>query len=291
MAQFKEFRRGYQPWDHGKGGGGDMGSSALDHDFVSTVGGGELGAGDPWHKIAPWIAASGFGAEPAERAADATIAWLKAAGAKSVLEVGCGVGRGTRRLASGGFQLRSIEESGALLAAAREAVPGAAVEEGSLTDAPEGSYDAVVSVLPAFSRLTLAGQAESFLEAARAALGPGGLLSFVFYNREGLDEASLCKVFLRGPFHVGGDALLIYDQWAPHPDGGDRFVWVPLFAPGDYGVNWVRRSIPYRFWRAEDVRQAVEGAGFEVTEIVDADHPASGDARTAKRAMVRARAR
>jgi SAM-dependent methyltransferase len=294
MAQFKEFRRGYQPWEHGKGGGGgggDMRSSALDHDFVSTVGGGIGGGGDPWEKIAPWIAQTGFGAEAPERAADATAAWLKAAGAKSVLEVGCGVGRGTKRLAAGGFALRAVEESGALIAAARDVAPGASIEEASLTDAPPGPYDAVVSVYPAFSRLTLAGQAEAFLESARAQLGKGGHLSFVFYNLDGVDEGELCKVFLRGPYRVGGEQLVIYDQWQHHPDGGDRFVWVPLFAPGDYSIHWARRSVPYRFWRANEVRQAVEDAGFQGVELLDADDPASREVARAKRVMVRARAR
>jgi hypothetical protein len=157
-------------------------------------------------------------------------------------------------------------------------------------DVPEGPFDAVVSVTPAFSRLTLAGQAESFLESARAGLKAGGLLSFVFYNLDGLDEGALCKVFLRGPFAGGGEKLLIYDQWRPHPDGGDRFLWVPLFAPGEAALNWVRRSIPYRFWRGGDVRTAVEESGFEVVALVDADDPSSGDVAGAKRVMVRARA-
>jgi SAM-dependent methyltransferase len=291
MAQFKEFRRGYQPWEHGKGGGGDMGSSALDHDFVSTVGGSQDGGGDPWDKVADLIAGSGFGGEGADNAARATAQWLKAAGAKRVLELGCGVGRGTKALAAGGFTLRALDESPALVAAARAAAPGATVEEGSLTDAEGGTYDAVVSLVPTFSRLTMAGQPESFLEAARAGLTKGGLLSFVFYNRDGVDEQELCKVFLRGPFTVGGEKMVVYDQWKPHSGGGDRFVWVPLFAPGDYSINWSRRSIPYRFWKAAEVRQAVEDAGFGDIEMVDADDPGSGDPASARRVLVRARAK
>lgn len=294
MAQFKEFRRGYQPWEHGQGGsggGGDMGSSALDHDFVSTVGGGGEGAGDPWEKVAPLIAASGFGSAPADAAADATASWLAAAGAKSVLELGCGVGRGTKRLLSAGFAVRALDESAALTATARASVPGARIEEGSLTDPVGGTFDAVVSVMPAFSRLTLAGQAESFLESARASLQPGGLFSFVFFNRDALDEGDLCKVHLLGPFAAGEEKLLVYDQWRPHPDGRERFLWAPLFAPGDYAVNWQRRSIAYRYWRADELRALIEEAGFEDLTFVDAESPDAGDLARAKRVMARARAK
>lgn len=292
MAQFKEFRRGYQPWEHGQGGGGgDMGSSALDHDFVSTVGSSGAGGGDPWEKIAPLIAASGLGAPSADRAAEATAAWLAASGAKTVLEVGCGVGRGTKRLMAGGFTLRSIEESPSLLAAAREHVHGAPVEEGSLTDPVGGTFDAVVSVLPAFSRLTLAGQAESFLESARASLDAGGLFSFVFFNREATSEGDLGRVHMLGPFPVGAEKLLVYDQWRHHPDGRDQFIWAPLFAPGDYAIQWARRSIPYRYWKVDDVRKAMEEAGFTDIQFVNAEGPESGPVEGAIRVMARGRAK
>ena len=289
MAHFKEFRKGFQSGENAPGGGGDMHASALDHDFVSTLGGGKSPA-DPWERIGPWLEESGFGTGTIDAAAGLTGAWLKKGAAKNVLEVGCGLGLATRRLSKDGFKVRALDDSPTLVARAKDNAKGATVETANLLDLPPGRYDALISVNNGFSRFTLEGQAEAFLEAAHAALKPKGLFSVVFFNREALDEEKLNKSFMEGPFNVEDGKLLIYDQWQGHPDGGDRFVWAPLFAVGDHGIDWVRRSIPYKFWRIDEVKAMLKAAGFEIESTVDAADGKSAPTKNSRRIEVRARA-
>lgn len=298
MAKFKEFRRGYQPWEHEGGGGsimggggGDLHASALDHDFVSTLGGEGQGPADPWEGLAEFLDETGWGTESMERAAGAVSAWLKAEGAKSVLEVGSGLGRTTRRLLKDGLKVTALESSPALLARTRANAKGAKAEDSAFLELPKGPFDAVASLRNAFSRLTVEGQAEAFLQAARSVLKPGGALSIAFLNREGLDEETLSKVFPSTGIDFRGKRTIVYDMWQAHPDGGDRFVWAPLLMIGDHSIDWIRRAIPYKFWRPDEVKAAVKEAGFEILSALDANDGKSQAAKGTRRVEIRARAR
>lgn len=295
VAKFKEFRRGYQPWEHEGGGGaagrGDLHASALDHDFVSTVGGEGSGPADPWEGLAELLDLTGWGTEHMEKTAAAAGAWLKEEGAKSVLEVGSALGRTTRRLVKDGFKVTALESSPALLARTRVNAKGARCLEGDFLELPEGPFDAVVSLRNAFSRLTLEGQAEQMLSAARRSLKPRGALSLSFFNRDGLEEESLNKVFPSAPLLYKGKRTIVYDAWRGHPDGGDRFLWSPLVMVGDHSIDWVRRSVAYKLWRLDDVERALKDAGFEVVASLDAADGKAPAATSSRRVEVRARAK
>jgi SAM-dependent methyltransferase len=300
MVKFKEFRRGYQPWEHeggggsilgAGGGGGDMHASALDHDFVSTYGAGDSALADPWEGIAEVIDTTGWGCDSMEKAAAGAGAWLKREGAKSLLEVGCALGRTTRRLLKDGFKVTALEASPALVARAKLNAKGAKIEENQLIELPSGPFDAVVSLRSAFSRLTTDGQAELFLAAARAGLKPKGLLSVSFFNRDALDEETLNKTAMSKPLPYKGKQLLVYDLWQAHPDGGDRFRWAPLFAIGDYSIDWLRRSIPYKFWKVDEIKRLVKQAGFEVVGAFDANDGTTPASSSSRRVELRARAK
>jgi len=299
VAKFKEFRRGYQPWEHeggggsilGGGGGGDMHASALDHDFVSTYGASDATLADPWEGIAEVIDATNMGTDSMERAAAGTGAWLKREGAKSVLEVGCALGRTTRRLLKDGFKVTALDSSPALLARAKLNAKGAKFEETNFFELPGGPFDAIVSLRNSFSRLATEGLAQQFLAAARGGLKPKGLLSIAFFNRDGLDEEMLNKTVLSKPMDFKGKRLLLYDLWQGHPDGGDRFRWAPLFAIGDHSIDWLRRSIPYKYWKAEEVKRMLKDAGFEVVGSLDANDGTTTASGATRRVEVRARAK
>ena len=300
MGKFKEFRRGYQPWEHEGGGGsmmgsgvggGDLHSSALDHDFVSTLGGPSAGPADPWEGLADWLDATGWGTAHMEKQAAACGVWLKGEGAKSVLEVGSALGLTTKRLVRDGLKVTAVDPSPALVAHTKANAKGAKVLECDLAELPSGPFDAVVSLRNALSRLAVEGQAEQLLGAARKALKPRGLLSVAFFNREGLDEGALNKVYPSEAFDYKGKRTLLYDQWQAHPDGGDRFVWAPLVMVGDYAIDWIRRAVPYRFFRLDEVRAALKAAGFEPLAAVDAADGASAASKACRRIEVRARAK
>jgi SAM-dependent methyltransferase len=296
-AKFKEFRRGYQPWEHEGGGassimgGGDQHSSALDHDFVSTLGGPGSGPADPWEGFAEFLDDTEFLASEQEAAGAAVAAWLKGEGAKSVLEVGSGLGRTTASLLKGGLKVTAVEASPALLGFTKARAKGASAQESDFLTLPPGTFDAVVSLRNAFSRLVVEGQAQAMLAAARGALKPKGALAVAFYNRDALDENALNKVFPGAPTAFRGKRTILYDQWQGHPDGGDRFVWAPLVMVGDHSIDWIRRAIPFKFWRLDEVKAALKEARFEVVATVDAKDGKSPAQRSTRRVEVRARAK
>jgi len=268
-----------------------MHASALDHDFVSTYGAGDSTLADPWEGIAEVIDATGWGCDSMERAAGGAGAWLRREGAKNVLEVGCALGRTTRRLLKDGFKVTALESSPALLARAKQNVKGAKLEESNFVELPAGNFDAIVSLRNAFSRLTTEGQAEQFLKAARASLKPKGILSIAFFNRQALDEESLNKTVLSKPMDYKGKTLLVYDLWQGHPDGGDRFRWAPLFAIGDHSIDWLRRSVPYKYWKVEEAKGLLKSAGFEVVGAFDGSDGTSQTSSGTRRVELRARAK
>lgn len=302
MGKFKEFRRGYQPWEHEGGGGGIMGtgggvgggdhtSSALDHDFVSTMGGPGMGPADPWEGFADFLDDTAFGAAEQDRASASVAAWLKGEGAKNVLEVGSGIGRSTSALAKSGLKVTAVEASPALVAKTKANAKGATVLDSDFLTLPAGPFDAVVSLRNAFSRLVGEGQAHALLAAARSSLKPKGVFTFVFYNREALDEGTLNKVFPGPDTPFRGERTILYDQWQGSPDGGDRFVWAPLLMIGDHSIDWMRRSIPFKFWKLDDVKAALKDAKFEVISTLDAKDGKPASVKTSRRIEVRARAK
>ncbi len=291
MGKFKEFRRGYQPWEHEGGGGGDMRTSALDHDFVSTLGGPSSAPADPWEGFADWLDSTRWGTAHMEQQAAACGLWLKSEGAKSVLEVGSALGLTTKRLVEDGLKVTAVDVSPALVARTKANAKGAKVLECDLAKLPKGPFDAVVSLRNAFSRLAVEGQAEQLLQAARKSLKARGLFAVAFFNRDGLDEETLNKVYPSEPLEYNGKRTILYDQWHGHPEGGERFVWAPLVMVGDYSIDWIRRAVPYRFFRLDEVKAALKAAGFEVLSALDAADGVSAASKACRRIEVRARAK
>lgn len=96
-----------------------------------------------------------------------------------VLEIGCGSGLLTKHLVDAGHRVLATDASEAMLALAREYVPGAeAVQKLRLPEDPVPSADAIVSVGHPLSYLDDAEQLDRSLIAMARALNSGGLLAF-----------------------------------------------------------------------------------------------------------------
>ena len=95
-----------------------------------------------------------------------------------VLELGCGSGALTRHLVAAGHRVIATDASPAMVALAREAVPGAEeVRRLTLPDDPVPATDAVVAVGHVPSYLPDGASVERALRAVARALRPGGVLA------------------------------------------------------------------------------------------------------------------
>ena len=102
----------------------------------------------------------------------------------AVLELGCGSGALTRHLVAGGHRVIATDASPAMVALAREAVPGAdEVRRLTLPDDPLPAADAVIAVGHVLSYLPDAPSVERALRAIARALRPGGVLALDLLDR------------------------------------------------------------------------------------------------------------
>lgn len=107
---------------------------------------------------------------------------LRAAGARSVVDVGCGPGVTTRALLDAGFVVVAIEPSPAFAARARAAAPAAEVRCESAYGAALPPVDAILAIGEALSYHRREDDADArlrgFVAAAASSLEAGGLLAF-----------------------------------------------------------------------------------------------------------------
>ena len=128
-----------------------------------------------------YIQAAGFG-NHAARAIAEVIPRLRAAGARRVLDIGCGAGVTTRALVEAGFAVTAIEPSAPLLAAARAAAPAAEFIAGSVYDVALPACDAILAIGEPLTYhepdTDAEGRLERLFRNAHAVLPAGGLFIF-----------------------------------------------------------------------------------------------------------------
>ncbi|ROS39306.1 class I SAM-dependent methyltransferase [Amycolatopsis thermoflava] len=93
------------------------------------------------------------------------------AGARNALDVGCGAGRFTRKLAAAGLSVEGIDPSAEIIAAARALGPGITYRNEDVTTAELGRYD-FISCLASLHHVPF-----ETVTKLRAALNPGGVLA------------------------------------------------------------------------------------------------------------------
>ena len=118
----------------------------------------------------------GFGFH-ADATAPGILALLEPVRGGLVLELGCGSGLLTRYLVDAGHRVVATDASPAMLAIARETVPGADVRQLVLPGDPLPECDTVVSVGHVLSYLPDESALKRALGAAAEALRPGGVLA------------------------------------------------------------------------------------------------------------------
>ena len=165
-----------------------------------------------------------------------------------VLELGCGSGALTRHLVAAGHRVIATDASPAMLALARDAVPGAEdVRRLTLPDDPLPTADAVVSVGHVLSYLPDVRSVERGFRDLAAALRPGGVLAVDL-----LDRGFRAARAGRGP------AAAVRGEWAvfatvEFPDPATCVRDIATFVRGADGA-----------WRRDDERHVnvlVDAAG------------------------------
>ncbi|RLM67519.1 class I SAM-dependent methyltransferase [Halorubrum sp. Atlit-8R] len=192
-----------------------------------------------------------------------------------LLEVGCGTGEHTRRLAAGGLNVTAIDVHEGMLGVAREKCAdldgdgGVEFRRTGLPDPDLGGaapFDAAVAIRGVVNHLAPA-DLDPALAALRDRLRPGGALVFDNSplppegNRPGLDVGR------------GADGAVEYVRVAHHVATGDgRLDWRAVtFTPdGDPFVD-ARRMTPFADERIAD---ALAAAGFDEVDTVDGYGPA-----------------
>ncbi len=155
-----------------------------------------------------------------------------------VLELGCGSGLLTRHLVEAGHRVLATDASPAMLARARQAVPGAEeIRQLVLPDDPLPRADAVVSVGHVLNYLDDLAAVPRALVAMAGALEPGGVFAI-----------DLCDLRYGQAHRTSPDVARVTDDWAiisrmsiPQPDRCVRQI-----------TTFVRT--PDGWWRRDDER-------------------------------------
>ena len=202
---------------------------------------------------------------------------LRDAGARRILDAGCGTGRHVKALLDAGFDAVGADVSEAMLAQARDHVgqaerlfPWRLGEPAPRDLAARGPFDAIVALGNVWPQLTEEGDIRVALEAFRDLLHPGGTLIL------GLKAVAI-RHEQRDPYlpllrrEKDGEALFFV-----------RFVDLSTVAKGcvDFHMTVLRgdadserrealehRVGRWRVWSPETLSQAVAGAGFDRVEL------------------------
>lgn len=183
-------------------------------------------------------------------------------GAK-VLDVPCGEGRITVRLAERGYRVTGVDQSSALLDLARESAVETGVsigwEQRDMRDLPwNGEFDAAVCWWGSFGYFDDDGN-QDFLSAVARALRPGGRFVLDLHTVE-----TILPVFEPRGWQRVGDRLVLEERQWDHTTGHIRSTWT--FVTGGYTTS---KEVSIRLYTYAQVVDMVTSAGFREVRGID----------------------
>ncbi|HYU33680.1 MAG TPA: class I SAM-dependent methyltransferase [Thermoanaerobaculia bacterium] len=198
---------------------------------------------------------------------------LATAPSRRVLDLGCGTGEHSRRLAAEGFEAVGVDASESMLEKAREEpLPeNLRFVVGDMRDlgrSVEGSFGGALCLGNALPHLLTDDDLRRFATGLREHLLPGAPLILQILNYDRIfagNERSLPLNFRSDP----EGEIVFLRLMTPQPDGTVLFYPTTLhLRPGHEPAVEVRhtREVHLRGWRREEVEAALERAGFSERE-------------------------
>jgi SAM-dependent methyltransferase len=195
---------------------------------------------------------------------------MRAPGAATILDLGCGTGLRSLEFARLGFRVLGVDQSEAMLDAARGhlaavVIPSATVEfdRGDITNfRTQPGRDAVVSLFHVFSYLVTEEALNKALECSFANLNPGGVLVFDYWHGPGVmkDPPVIRKK------KVESESLKLEKTTVPEHLPVEHLVKLEVSLEIVNKANGVHdetnESYVMRYWFTDELENALGRAGF-----------------------------
>jgi ubiquinone/menaquinone biosynthesis C-methylase UbiE len=208
--------------------------------------------GEDWLRIALSI--------PDERADQQTefvVSALELAPGARILDLACGHGRHSARLARSGFAVTGLDVSASSLELARETEPAAEYVQGDMRELPfeDASFDAAINLFTAFGYFEDEADDQRVLREVARVLRPGGLFLIDTINPAGLFGRFRDRHWDR----IDDDTLILEEHEYDVAKGRTKTSWTLIFADGE------RRELQHsvRAYTAPELGRLLEQAGLE----------------------------
>jgi ubiquinone/menaquinone biosynthesis C-methylase UbiE len=232
--------------------------------------------GENWLRIALSI--------PDERADQQTDFVVEALGLEPgarLLDLACGHGRHSARLARRGFAVTGLDVSESSLVIARETEPGAEYVVGDMRELPleDASFDAAINLFTAFGYFEDEADDQRVLHEVARVLRPGGSFLIDTINPPGLFGRFRGRHWDR----LDDDTLILEEHEYDVATGRMKTDWTLIFADGDR--RELRHSV--RAYTAPELGRLLSAAGLDLTDSWG-DFDSSELTRESRRLILRA---
>jgi SAM-dependent methyltransferase len=191
-----------------------------------------------------------------------------------ILDLACGDGRISVALASRGHDVTGLDFSASMLAAAQSRAQEAAVSlplvEADMRDAAvSGPVDVVINWFSSFGYFAERSDDLAVLEAARAALAPGGLLLLETQHRDRIAALQASGTPQRGWRSFGPGTVVLEERWFDPVTGyaGEELT----ILRGDQPVQ--RRAFAVRLYTATELVAMLQAADLRLEAVYGGPGP------------------
>jgi ubiquinone/menaquinone biosynthesis C-methylase UbiE len=209
--------------------------------------------GEDWLRIALSIPD-----ERADQQTDFVVEALALEPGARVLDLACGHGRHTARLARRGFDVTGLDVSASSLALAHENEPTATYVEADMRELPldDGAFDAVINLFTAFGYFQDEADDQRVLREVARVLRSGGAFLIDTLNPPGLFGRYRGRHWDR----LEDGTLMLEDHEYEVATGRTKTEWTLIFADGER--RELRHSV--RAYTAPELTRLLANAGLEV---------------------------